>query len=154
LGDDQKYFHDVTAELHRRADDLAPSPEAANLRSLRAQIDAIASGDVASLMQYAEPDISLEIFAPPEFPLVRTARGLAAFTNALTTNFGAVTEQRPAIRDVFADGNRVVLFGRESGMVRATGLRYDVEFVQRFTFREDRLESVQIVVAHSSPRAD
>jgi ketosteroid isomerase-like protein len=154
LDDNPKYFTDVTSKLHRRADGLASSPEAANLRSLRAQIDAIASGDIAAVMQYAEPDITLEIFAPPEFPFVRTAHGLASFTSALTTNFGAVTDQRPVITDVFAEGDRVVLFGRESGAVRATGLRYDVEFVQRFTFRDDRLVSVQIVVAHSMPRGD
>jgi hypothetical protein len=66
-------------------------------------------------------------------------------------NFGAVTNQRPEIRELFAEGNRVVLFGRETGTIRATGTNYDVEFVERFTFRDDRLIAVHIIAAHRRP---
>ena len=65
----------------------------------------------------------------------------------MTHNFAAVAEQTPRIRDIFADGNTFVLYGRERGKVRATGVPYDVEFVERFTFKDGRLVSVRIVVA-------
>ena len=47
-----------------------------------------------------------------------------------------------------------MLFGRETGTIRATGANYDMEFVERFTFRGDRLIAVQIIAAHSKPAGD
>lgn len=77
--------------------------------------------------------------SPPE--------GTAEVRNALETNFGSVTDQQPQITSVVSQGDTVVLLGREQGNLRATGERYDVQFVHKFTFDDGRLASVQIIAA-------
>ena len=119
--------------------------------SLKEHVDAIARGDLAACLSQALPDVVLTIFVPPEFPFVRHARGLDQLQAALQHNFDAVDNQRPAIADVFAEGNTVVMFGRETGTIRGTGTQYDVEFVEKFTFKEGRLAEVRIIAAHVAP---
>ena len=153
MSDDTRDFTPLTTELHKRAED-SPAPVASNLHCVQKQFDAIAAGELASVVAQADENVTLEIFVPPEFPFIRHASGAEAFREAVRKNFDAVTNQRPEIRDLFAEGNRVVLFGRETGTIRATGANYDMEFVERFTFRGDRLIAVQIIAAHSKPAGD
>jgi ketosteroid isomerase-like protein len=111
-------------------------------------LEAIACGEIAQVLAQAVPDVTLDIFAPPEFPWIRHAQGTDAVLAAIRQNFGSVDDQRPEITGVFADGNTVVLFGCESGRFRDTGANYEVEFVERFTFRDERLISIRIIGAH------
>lgn len=120
---------------------------ASHIEVVAAQIDAIGRGDLGAVFADAHPDIELEIFAPPEFPWLRKARGLDELRRAVETNFGSVQDQRPEISSVVAQGDTVVLLGRERGTIRETGAAYDVEFVQRFTFREGRLAALRIIAA-------
>lgn len=119
-----------------------------HLQSIQTQLDAVSRGDFDAVLAQAHDDATLEIFAPPEFPWIRRAAGASALREALVQNFGSVDNQRPEIRDVFTEGDTVILFGRERGVIRTTGLAYHVEFVERFTFRHGRLAAVRIVAAH------
>ena len=78
------------------------------------------------------------------------AEGIVELRAALEQNFAAVDQQVPQITNVFAEGDSVVLFGRESGRMVATGRPYDVEFVQRFTFHDRQLADVRIIAAHAT----
>jgi ketosteroid isomerase-like protein len=153
MSDVTRDFTLLTTELQHRAD-RSPAQIAANLRSIQEQFDAIAAGDLASVVSRADEHVTLEMYVPPEFPFVLHASGADAFREAVQNNFGALTNQRPEVRDLFAEGNRVVLFGRETGTIRATGANYDMEFVERFTFRGDRLIAVQIIAAHRNPAGE
>ncbi|HEY3159132.1 MAG TPA: nuclear transport factor 2 family protein [Vicinamibacterales bacterium] len=152
---DPKDFSGVTSRLRqaivRTASDAASR---SNLSSLQTQIDAIARGDLATSLAQALPDVVLSIFAPPEFPYVRHAQGLDALKAALEHNFNAVEDQHPTVLNIFAEGNTVVLFGRETGRIPRTGTTYNVEFVQKFTFRDGRLAEVRITAAHTAPVGD
>ena len=141
-----KNFQQPSSFVQRAA---AERTEAAarQLRSVQAQIDAIERGDFESLLRDAHDDVTLEIFAPPQFPFIAAAHGRSELLAAVTHNFATVDEQTPHIRDIFTEGDTVILFGRERGKVRLTGAPYDVEFVQRLTFRDSRLASIRIVVA-------
>jgi ketosteroid isomerase-like protein len=127
-----------------------PRQTAQHLLSIHAQIEAIERGDVESVLQHAHDDVTFEIFAPPQFPFISSAHGLEELRAAVTHNFAAVVDQQPELRDIFAEGDTVILFGRERGRLRERGDRYDVEFVQRFAFRDGRLASVRIVVAEAA----
>ena len=136
----------------RDARAAAPSPEPAvtpQLRSIEEQLAAIARGDFAAAMADAVDDVSLEIFAPPEFPFVRQARGRDELIRAMQTNFGALENQQPEIGTVVAQGDTGGLVGRARGTFRETGAAYSVEFVHRFTFREGRLAVIRIIAAKS-----
>ena len=142
-------FSDLTSGLDRAASDLAPAAQQ-HVRTISDQLDAIARGDFGSVFQDSHDDVTLEIFAPLEFPFIRTAQGADELHKAIVHNFGAIADQRPRIRETFAEGDTVVLFGTETGKIKETGFRYQVEFVERFTFRDGRLASLRIIAAHCS----
>lgn len=144
-------FAAASSQLHRTAEGASPHARE-HLLSIEAQLDAIARGDFDAVFDSAHDEVTLEIFAPPEFPWIRQTRGIAELRHAIAQNFGSVDDQQPEIRDVFVEGDTVILFGRERGAIRQTGRRYDMEFVQRFSFREGRLASVRIVAAHAATR--
>ena len=104
-------------------------------------------GDIASLLNEAHADVQLDIFAPPEFKWIRHAKGLDELRRAVELNFDSVEHQRPEISNVIAQGDSVVLIGRERGTIRATSEPYDVQFVHKFTFRDGRLTAIRIVAA-------
>ena len=148
----KKDFSEAAARLQQEADrktDVTPDPRPL-IRSVQHQIEAIARGDFDAVLSQALPDVTLDIFAPPEFAWIRQARGLTELRRALEENFGSVDEQRPTISNVFTEGDAVVLFGREQGRIRATGQRYDVEFVQTFAFRDERLAGIRVVAAYTT----
>jgi ketosteroid isomerase-like protein len=147
----KKDFSAVTSQLSRAADDVRGDARE-NVRSVQAELDAIGRGDFEAVLHDAHDDVTLEIFAPPEFPWIRQAHGLADLRAALLQNFGSVEDQRPTIRDVFAEGDTVILFGAETGRIRGSGLPYQVEFVERFTFRDGRLAAIRIVGAYATPK--
>lgn len=149
-----KDFHSVTSHLGAAADAADDGVRSGNLRTLQSQVDAIARGDLGLVLQHACDDVALELFVPPEFPFIRSATGASDFRRALEINFAAVADQRPTILDVFSEGDKVVLFGRETGIIHSTGLPYDIEFVQRFTFRDGCLASVQVIGAHARSASD
>ena len=137
----------VSAQLaeHSRKEDRL---RRAHLTSIAVQFEAIARGDFEAVFQEAAPDVKLEIFAPPEFPFIRFATGVQQLQEAIRHNFGTVEDQQPDIRDVFSEGNSVVLLGRERGRIRVTGTAYEVEFVHKFHFEEGRLTEVRVIVAY------
>ena len=148
----RKDFSRATARLQEALDqksaDVSATRARSHIRSVQSQIDAIAQGDFEAVLAQAAPQVTLDIFAPPEFPWIRRTRGVAELRTALQQNFASVEDQKPEITNVYSEGDSVVLFGRERGRVRATGQPYHVEFVQRFTFREERLVAVRIIAAN------
>ena len=147
---DPRKFDAVVDSLRKQAAE-SPGGSGSELRTMEARIEAISSGDFGRVLAHATEDVTLEIFAPPEFPFLRSARGSSAFRQVIEQNVAAVTDQRPEIRDAFAEGDKIVVLGRETGTIRSSGIRYEVEFVERFIYREGRLAAVQIVLAHSRP---
>jgi ketosteroid isomerase-like protein len=148
----QHDFRHVTAQLTQALSaDSEESRRATLIRSVERQIEAIGRGDLEGAIANAAPDVLLEIFAPDEFNWVRRAQGVDQLRRAIAHNFGSVEDQRPELLNVITDGNTLVLFGRETGRVRATGHAYDMQFVHRFTFRGDQLASIRIIAAKTPP---
>ena len=118
-----------------------------DLRSVADQIEAIGRGDLEAALANAAPDVELETFAPPEFKWISYARGVNELRAALAKNFGSLQNQSRAILNVVAQGDTLVLMGRETGRIRGTGEPYDIEFVEKFLFEEGRLIALRIVAA-------
>jgi ketosteroid isomerase-like protein len=154
----QKDFSRVAARLTDYLEKKGTSQDqrhgTAHVRSVQARVEAIGRGDLSAALENAADDVLLEIFAPPEFRWIRHARGIDALRAAIAHNFDSVENQTPEILNVVAEGDNVVLFGRERGAIRETGQPYDVQFVERFTFIEGRLASVRIVAAKTEAPSD
>ena len=138
------------AALRRRLkeDAQGDSPTRQHIVSIERQIADIERGDFDAALSNADPDVELDVFAPPEFKWIAHARGIAAVRRALEVNFTYLENQTPEILNVVSQANSVVLIGRDRGRIRATGKPYDVEFVDRFTFSGGRLRSIRVIAAH------
>lgn len=148
---DRKDFSRITRQLAETARTSAlESTASTNVQAVLQQIAAIGRGDLDAAIANAHPDVQFQIFAPPEFMWIRHAVGAEALRAAIAHNFASVIEQVPEVTSVTAQGETVVLLGRERGRIRESGAAYDVEFVQRFQFRDGRLASVKIIAARAS----
>ena len=123
---------------------------AAQISTVEEQVAAITRGDFDAALRHASPDVELEIYAPPEFPFIRRARGATALRDAMQHNFGELEDQQPVIANVVAHDDVVVMFGTERGRIRSTGAAYQVEFVHRFTFVEGALQNIRIIAARAA----
>jgi ketosteroid isomerase-like protein len=130
----------------------AKSHERSRVNAVREQFEALGRGDMEGLLQHLHPDVELEIAAPAEFPWRRTARGLDEFRSAVEYNFGVVQDQDPRLVSITAQGDVVVVVGRECGRIRHSGTHYHVYFTYHFTFRDDKVHRI-LEIAAATPDA-
>lgn len=119
--------------------------EAACVRLVEGLYRAIVGGDVATFLALLDEDIDFENVGPAVIPWVGRWRGRATVADAMARNFGYVDEQRPEVISVVAQGDTVIVVGRETGRYRPTGREYETHWVHRFTWREGRLVRLQQV---------
>lgn len=112
--------------------------ERRNVEIVQSLYEAIGRGDFDAVVQQMSDDIEMEILGPPGGPMVGMCRGRDAVRRTLVSNFSMVDEQRPEILSVTAQGDTVVVAGRETGRFKRTGKPYAVSWVQIFTLRDDK----------------
>jgi len=120
--------------------------EADNVRRLQATYRAIAEGKFADFAAMLHEEITLEIVGTPSVPFLGSWQGKQIVAEAVRTNFGMLEEQEPELHTVVAQGDTIVMTGREQGRIRGNGQSYDVQFVQCHTFRAGQLFRVRQVV--------
>jgi len=145
----QREFGAATRKLGRERDRVPPE-QADHLLTIEEQLESIQRGDFEAALRQADPLLELLIYAPPEFPFISRARGVAEVRDAITHNFGTVEDQKPEITNVLAQGDLVVLIGHEHGIIKKTRTRYHVQFTHRFTFVNRALTHIQIIAAYEA----
>jgi ketosteroid isomerase-like protein len=113
---------------------------------------AVVSSDYDALEAEMADGVIIELFSPPEFPFIRNATGKQEARTLIAHNFSTLTEQVPEILSLTAQGNHLVLVGREAGKVRATDQPYEVQFVYCFTYQEDKLAQICQYVSYPAWR--
>jgi ketosteroid isomerase-like protein len=142
-------FASVTGQL-RDAQAREGGVAGGHLLSVQQQLEAIERGDIDGALRQAREDVELEIFAPPFFPFITRARGLAELRRAMEHNFAALIDQQPEVANVITHDSVVVLIGSERGTIRETGKRYHVQTVHRFTFVGNALAHIRIIAAEAA----
>ena len=125
----------------------AAALEAANVDRFGSMITLIATGSFDALADYLAPDIRFEMFAPPGTPWILRAEGREAAVAAIASNFGSVTGQAAESVKVTAQGETVMVMGRETGRWAATGAPYSLAVAQEFTFRDGLVAEFRSVVS-------
>lgn len=103
---------------------------------------AIAAGDFDAFADELADDVEMKFFSPPELPFRRTAWGKAEARTLTEHNFSVLTDQVPELQSLTAQGDSMVVVGRETGKVKASGIPYDVHFVYHFRFQNGKLLQV------------
>ena len=125
----------------------AKSHELSRVNAVRQLFETLGRGDMAAFLHHLHPDVELEIAAPAEFPWRRTARGLDELRSAVEYNFGVVQDQDPRLVSITAQGEVVVVVGRECGRIRYSGAHYHVYFTYQFTFLDDKVHRIMEIAA-------
>ncbi|HEX5726732.1 MAG TPA: nuclear transport factor 2 family protein [Longimicrobiaceae bacterium] len=136
-----KEVPDVLAPAFAEGDPAHDSrrQEQENVRVLEHLFGLIAAGRFEELPDLFTPEITFELAAPPELSWVREAAGPEAVAAAIAANFRSVREQRPELLSLVAQGDTVMLMGREEGRHARTGEPYRVLVAQQYTFSDGRL---------------
>jgi uncharacterized protein len=128
----------------------AKRAEADNVRLVRDIYRAVARQDFQGALDFLADDIELEILGPPALPFSGSWRGRAEVATALAKNFAHLEDQRPEVQHLVAQGDTVIVFARERGRLVATGLPYDIHWVQLFQFRDGKLARFREICDHTS----
>jgi uncharacterized protein len=134
-------FLDNLVSAFREGDPLADAKtaEAENVHRVRVIYEAIARGDYDAFADCLHADAEMEIFGPKINAFVGRSQGREQVRETVRRNFSQVEDQQPEILTVVAQGDTVVVVGRETGRYRPTGQRYDMHWVQLFTLRDGRI---------------
>jgi ketosteroid isomerase-like protein len=117
--------------------------EAGNILRVAELFHAIAREDYAAFGDLLAEDVILEIIGPAGSPMAGRHRGRAQVVEAVTGNFALVEDQRAEILSVVAQGDTVVVVGRDEGRFRPTGRRYTVHWMYQFTLAAGKLVRIR-----------
>jgi ketosteroid isomerase-like protein len=120
--------------------------EAACVALVESQFAAIASGDYDAFRATLADDVEMENVGPSTLPFSGSWKGPVEVTAAVKRHFAMIEDQRPEVQTVVAQGDTVVVTGRELGKYRPTGRVYDIHFVQFFTIRGGKLVRFRQVI--------
>ena len=126
-----------------------PAGDAAtsNLERLQECYRAIARADFAAVAALTADDVEMELTGPPLVPIAGHWRGRTQVDAATRANYAALADQRAELLALTATGNDVVVFAREQGRVRASGVLYDILWSQQYTFKEGLISRIRGVLA-------
>jgi ketosteroid isomerase-like protein len=122
--------------------------EQANIDRLQRMFGVIAAGRFEELPAFLAPDVRLEIVVPHGIPWVCSTAGAEEVAAAVAANFRAVCEQRPEPLALVAQGDTVMVMGRESGRLTDSGEPYRMLLAQQYTFRDGRLAEFRSVAGY------
>jgi uncharacterized protein len=137
---DQQFISTVQAAFHEGDDNVANKlEEAANVRRVEEVFRLIARKDFKALDGILADEVTLEIVGSPDTPMAGLTQGRQQVIETLENNFDQVEEQQPEIQSVVAQGNTVVVIGRDRGRFRPTGRTYDLHWMHQYTFEGDKI---------------
>jgi hypothetical protein len=115
-----------------------------NKRVVQAIFEAFGRGDVPGVLTHLSEDVEWRAPGPASVPYLGERRGrggAAEFFTQLGTNVEFESFEPGAF---VAEGDRVVVLGRERGRVRGTGKAFDNEWALVFTLGGGRVTNFQL----------
>lgn len=128
--------------------------EQQNLETVQRGYEAFGRGDIDALLALFDDDIVWESPGPPELPTAGSRRGkqqVAAFFDAVNSVFDM---QQFEPETFLADGDRVVVLGRDTAAVRATGKVVSSPWAHAFTLRNGKVVAFQEYIDTSDVAAE
>jgi len=137
---DEQFINTLQTAFHE-GDEYAANKleEAENVRRIEELFRIIARKDFESLNGILADEVVLEIIGSPTTPMAGLTEGRQQVIDTTRNNFAQVKEQRPEILSVVAQGNTVVVVGREQGCFRPTGRSYELHWMHQYTFKNGKI---------------
>jgi uncharacterized protein len=137
---DLQFIDKLQAAFHEGDENVAEkSKEAENVRRVEEVFRIIANKDFDSLKNFLAEDVTLEIIGSPSTPWAGFTQGREKVIEQIRNNFAQIEEQQEEIRTVVAQGDTVIIVGREQGRFRPTGRSYELHWMHQYTFRHGKI---------------
>jgi ketosteroid isomerase-like protein len=141
---DPQFLDTFESAFHEGDENVADKrEEAENVRRVEEVFRSIVRKDFDALNDLFADDVTFEMIGSPGMPMVGITKGRQAVIEAARNNFAQVDEQCPEIESVVAQGNIVVIIGRDQGLFRPTGRRYEIPCIYQFTFKNNKVNSIR-----------
>jgi len=117
---------------------------ATSVETVRAFYDLFVAGKAEEAAEtYLEKDFVLTNPLPAPIPFGGRFVGAEGFLQYLGGILGAIEIEDFVIEEMLGDGDRVVVVGREKSLVKATGRRYEMEWVHVLHATDGRIVSMR-----------
>ena len=123
--------------------------EQENVSFLQGLYGALIQADLDSFADMISPDAEMELFCPREFGFIKRAQGKDTIVQAIVHNFSLLKDQETKLLSLVAQGDTVIIVGREKGKFRETNENYDVHFVQQFTIICGKMKYTRQIISFS-----
>jgi ketosteroid isomerase-like protein len=104
---------------------------------------AFGRGDIPALLELLSEDVEWETPGTSEFPLAGKRRGHQQVVEFFQTLNATFEIQRFVPETFVAEGDRVIVQGRETALIRATGKVIEVPWAHAFTLRNGKIVALQ-----------
>ncbi|PPK70204.1 nuclear transport factor 2 family protein [Actinokineospora auranticolor] len=109
-----------------------------------AWFDALTTGDVATVSSLMAEDIEFINYTPvpgynDDMPWIGTYRGREAALASFGVFLGVCEVRAECVAQLLVDGEHAMGVVRERSVVKATGLEFEIEFIQWLTVRDGRI---------------
>ena len=142
----------LTSDIHARFVDDDPAPERKTLEQVR--VDAVGDllaclvqGDLDGFLAAMSPDVDVSLHTTHTQDWILQAKGREAVREMVVRNFDVMTDQTFDTEGIVAQGDSVVMFGRERGNWKSNGEPYDFSIAYRFTFRDGLVNKISQISA-------
>ena len=106
----------------------------------RAFYDLFIAGKIEeALERFVDPEAVLENPLPEVIPFGGVFEGRQGFAGYLEAILRGISIERFEVDEIFADGERATVLGRETSLVHTTGQRYTMSWVHVLTVRDGRI---------------
>ena len=142
----------LTSDIHSRFAEDDPAPERKTLEQVRVDavgdlLSCLVKGDLEGFLAVTSPDVECALHTTHSENWILQAHGHEELRNMVVRNFGVMTDQTFETEGVVAQGDSVVMFGRERGRWKSTGEPYDFSLAYRFTFRDGLIHKISQISA-------
>ncbi|HEX8399886.1 MAG TPA: nuclear transport factor 2 family protein [Pyrinomonadaceae bacterium] len=137
---DSQFIDNLQTAFHEGDKNVANKlEEAENVRRVEEAFRLIARKDFKALDGIFADEITFEIVGSPDTPMAGVTQGCRQVIETLENNFAQIEEQQPEIHSVVAQGNTVVVFGRDRGRFRPTGQTFDLHWMHQYIFENGKI---------------
>lgn len=110
--------------------------EQSNVEVVQGVFAAFGRADIPAVLSLLAEDVVWTFPGPPSIPFAGERHGHAGATEFFMTLGGAVEFDQFEVRELVAQGDKVVALGFEHGRVRASGRSFDNHWALVFTVRD------------------
>jgi len=105
---------------------------------------AMGAKDMEAILALVTDDVAWSVAGPPEIPWAGPLEGREGIAEFVKRLGGALEVEHLALDGTFADGDRVVTLGHQSGNARQSGKPYAIDFVHVWTLQDGRIQRLRV----------